>query len=52
MQATSCVDSVLGIEKSLSETYPEDQRYVFEDRVAEPPCAPTVAITPRPTRMP
>ena len=27
-----CVDSVLGIEKSLSETYPEDQRYVFEDR--------------------
>ena len=26
------VDSVLSIEKRLSETYPEDQRYVFEDR--------------------
>ena len=27
-----CVDSVLGIEKRLSETYPEDQKFVFEDR--------------------
>ena len=26
------VDSVLGIEKRLSQQYPEDQRYVFEDR--------------------
>lgn len=27
-----CVDSVLGIEKRLSETYPEDQKFVYEDR--------------------
>ena len=26
------LDSVLGIEKRLSQTYPEDQKYVFEDR--------------------
>jgi len=26
------LDSVLGIEQRLSETYPEDQKYVFEDR--------------------
>ncbi len=26
------VDSVLGIEKRLSESFPEDQKYVFEDR--------------------